>query len=96
MISCDFLCPAFCQCNYNFIKYELVIIFNKRSLTVFPEIMAIPCCQSTAIPRVSGLSEKDFHELYFVPAKPVIITDATDDWPARSWTIENLVCQSAS
>ena len=24
-------------------------------------------------------------------AKPVIITDATDDWPARTWTIPDLV-----
>eukprot|EP00092_Neocalanus_flemingeri_P006015 GFUD01006481.1.p1 GENE.GFUD01006481.1~~GFUD01006481.1.p1 ORF type:complete len:356 (-),score=94.78 GFUD01006481.1:45-1112(-) len=53
--------------------------------------MAISCCQSTPIPRVSSLSEKDFHDLYFVPAKPVIITDATEDWPARNWTIDNLV-----
>jgi len=53
--------------------------------------MAIACCQSTPIPRVSGLSEKEFHEDYFVAAKPVIITDATTDWPARNWTIESLV-----
>jgi len=53
--------------------------------------MSISCCESSPIPRVSALSEKDFHEKYFLPAKPVIITDATEEWPARNWTIENLV-----
>jgi len=53
--------------------------------------MSISCCESSPIPRVSALSEKDFHEQYFLPAKPVIITDATEEWPARNWTIENLV-----
>ena len=54
-------------------------------------MMAVPCCQSTLIPRVSGLSEKEFHRDYFLPARPVIITDATEDWPARQWTISSLV-----
>ena len=54
--------------------------------------MAVSCCQSSSvIPRVSSLSEKDFHDNYFLPAKPVIITDATEDWPARDWTIPALV-----
>jgi len=53
--------------------------------------MAVACCQSTVIPRVSGLSEKEFHQDYFLPARPVIITDATEDWPARQWTISSLV-----
>jgi len=43
------------------------------------------------IPRVSNLSEIDFHNEYFLKAKPVIITDATDDWPARNWTIPSLI-----
>jgi len=43
------------------------------------------------IERVSNLSEQDFHEQYFTKAKPVIITDATDGWPARQWTIPSLV-----
>ena len=53
--------------------------------------MAVACCQSTVIPRVSGLSEKEFHQDYFLAARPVIITDATEDWPARQWTISSLV-----
>ena len=54
--------------------------------------MAVSCCQSSSvIPRVSSLSEKDFHDNYFLPARPVIITDATEDWPARDWTIPALV-----
>jgi len=44
-----------------------------------------------SIPRVNNLSELDFHNEYFLKAKPVIITDATDDWPARNWTIPDLV-----
>ena len=54
--------------------------------------MAVPGCHSsTPIPRVSGLSEKEFHDSYFLSATPVIITDATEDWPARDWTIPDLV-----
>ena len=53
--------------------------------------MAVECCESRDIPRVSNLSEKQFHDEYFLPARPVIITDAMDDWPARSWTIPDLV-----
>jgi len=43
------------------------------------------------IPRVRNLSEIDFHNEYFLKAKPVIITDATDDWGARNWTIPSLI-----
>ena len=53
--------------------------------------MAVECCASVEIPRVSGLPEKQFHDEYFVRQRPVIITDAADDWPARSWTIPSLV-----
>jgi len=53
--------------------------------------MAVSACQSSPIPRVSDLSEEQFHTEYFLPARPVIITDATDDWPAREWTIDRLV-----
>lgn len=54
--------------------------------------MAVPgILSNTEIPRVSGLSELDFHNEYFVKAQPVIITDATEDWPARRWTIPNLM-----
>ena len=53
--------------------------------------MSVECCDSTPIPRVSAISEEEFHKHYFLPAKPVIITDATEDWPARNWTIESLV-----
>jgi len=53
--------------------------------------MALSCCQSDEIPRVSNLSEREFHDEYFLKARPVIITDATEDWPARSWTIPDLV-----
>jgi len=45
---------------------------------------------NTEIERVAGLSPEDFHRNYFVKAKPVIITDATDDWKARNWTVEAL------
>ena len=51
--------------------------------------MAVSCCQSQEIPRVSAsaLSPAQFHAEYFLRARPVIITDAAEDWPARSWTI---------
>lgn len=45
---------------------------------------------SVEIERVAGLTPEDFHREYFVKARPVIITDATEDWPARKWTIQNL------
>ena len=55
--------------------------------------MAVSCCQSQEIPRVSAsaLSPAQFHAEYFLRARPVIITDAAEDWPARSWTIPGLV-----
>ena len=53
--------------------------------------MAVESCKSREIKRVNNLSEKEFHDEYFLAAKPVIITDATDNWPARSWTIPDLV-----
>ena len=53
--------------------------------------MAVESCISREIKRVNNLSEKEFHDEYFLAAKPVIITDATENWPARSWTIPDLV-----
>ena len=45
------------------------------------------------IPRISKhiLSTADFQSRYFKTALPVIICEATDDWPCRKWTIESLV-----
>ena len=45
------------------------------------------------IPRVShnDLTFDDFYENYFLLASPVIITGATEHWPARKWTIPNLM-----
>jgi len=46
--------------------------------------MAVPGIKAnTEIPRVANLTEIDFHQQYFLKAKPVIITDATEDWGAR-------------
>merc|ERR1719369_299843 len=54
--------------------------------------MSVPGIRSNkVIERVNNLSELDFHNQYFCKAKPVIITDATDGWPARNWTIPDLV-----
>jgi len=54
--------------------------------------MAVPGIKAnTEIPRVANLTEIDFHQQYFLKAKPVIITDATEDWGARQWTIQSLV-----
>ena len=50
-------------------------------------------CQNVEIARVCAddLSPEEFHARYFRAAKPVVITGATDDWPARDWTIDRLV-----
>jgi len=54
--------------------------------------MAVPQCRSNhEIPRVSSLSGSDFLTHYFQTATPVILTDMTENWPARQWTIEGLV-----
>ena len=47
------------------------------------------------IPRVpaSDLPVSQFREQYFRQAKPVIITGTTDNWPARQWTVENLMAR---
>lgn len=36
------------------------------------------------IERVSNISHEDFRNNYFLPRKPVILTDATKNWPAVS------------
>jgi len=54
--------------------------------------MCVPCCKSNSeIPRASNLSPEEFHRDYFLKARPVIITDATEDWPARKWSLDGLV-----
>jgi hypothetical protein len=41
----------------------------------------------TRVPRVSGLSEKEFLERYYAANRPVIIEDVVGEWPACSkWT----------
>ena len=56
-------------------------------------IQPVAHCDNVEIERLSAneLSPADFHTKYFRLAKPVVITGATDQWPARKWTIENLV-----
>ncbi len=51
------------------------------------------CASCVEIPRVpaSLLSPDQFHADYFLRARPVVITGATDAWPARDWTVEGLV-----
>jgi len=58
-----------------------------------PMIQPVAHCDNVEIERLSAseLSPADFHTKYFRLAKPVVITGATDQWPARAWTIENLV-----
>ncbi|TRY64207.1 hypothetical protein TCAL_11500 [Tigriopus californicus] len=55
--------------------------------------VASVCAAYTEIPRVSfvDLSTPEFIERYFLQAKPVVITGATETWPARDWTIANLM-----
>lgn len=41
------------------------------------------------IPRVSGISKEAFKTNYLEPAKPVVITDMVDNWPAKEkWTLD--------
>ena len=57
--------------------------------------MAVKGCSfNSEILRVnaSDLSEEDFNTKYFQQAKPVIICEATNDWPARkTWSIQALM-----
>ena len=54
--------------------------------------MAVPQCRSNAeIPRVPCHGAEDFYRDYFLPARPVILTGMTEDWPCRDWTIDSLV-----
>lgn len=46
--------------------------------------------RESEVPRVEKLSYRDFVHDFQRPRRPVIITDATRDWPARSWTPEDL------
>jgi hypothetical protein len=45
------------------------------------------------IPRRAGLCADDFLEQYIVAQRPVVLTDLTGDWPARSWTWESLTAR---
>ena len=51
------------------------------------------CAHHSEIPRVSArdLDADAFQREYFRQCRPVVICDATDDWPARKWTISGLV-----
>ena len=57
--------------------------------------MAVEGCRyNSEIPRIpaNDLSVEDFNSQYFKQAKPVIITDATTEWPAvKFWTIQSLI-----
>ena len=46
--------------------------------------------KNVEIPRVANLTPERFHREFFTKARPVIITDAAEDWPCREWTIEGL------
>lgn len=45
---------------------------------------------SEEIPRVEAPDPETFHREYFLRARPVVITGATEHWPARGWTVEGL------
>ena len=51
------------------------------------------CAHHSKIPRVSArdLDADVFQREYFQECRPVVICDATDEWPARRWTIQSLV-----
>ena len=57
--------------------------------------MAVNGCRfNSEIPRVSAsdLSVEDFNTQYFLQARPVIITEATSEWPSiKFWTIQSLI-----
>ena len=55
--------------------------------------LASACASCTPIPRVAAedLTSQRFQQEFFSRARPVVITGATDGWPAREWTIDNLV-----
>lgn len=56
--------------------------------------MAVTGCKSNSeIPRASicDLTWEGFEIQFFKQARPIIITDLTDDWPCRSWTIQSLM-----
>ena len=52
--------------------------------------MAVAGVKNVEIPRVANLTPERFHREFFTKARPVIITDAAEDWPCREWTIEGL------
>merc|ERR1712032_943775 len=52
--------------------------------------MAVAGVKNMEIPRVADLSPEQFHREFFTKERPVIITDAAEDWPCRQWTIEGL------
>eukprot|EP01027_Heterolobosea_sp_BB2_P017534 GEZU01024822.1.p1 GENE.GEZU01024822.1~~GEZU01024822.1.p1 ORF type:complete len:316 (+),score=87.76 GEZU01024822.1:57-1004(+) len=46
------------------------------------------------IERRSGLSLEEFTREYFIPNKPVILTDVMNDWPAMTeWTKEKMIAK---
>ena len=57
--------------------------------------MAVNGCRfNSEIPRIpaSDLSVDDFNTQYFQQARPVIITEATTNWPSvKFWTIQSLI-----
>ena len=58
--------------------------YTQTAPTSFP--VAIPGDTLPPPPRRSGLSRRQFIDEYQRPRLPVILTDATQNWPAHSWT----------
>jgi hypothetical protein len=72
---------------YTIVKFLILKKFEFLFMIIFRQILWIQ--SQIRIQRMWILNY-----LLTVPtlqAKPVIITDATEDWPARSWTINSLV-----
>src|SRR5687767_11880946 len=45
------------------------------------------CVSGLEVPKKSRLSYSEFAEQFLFPNKPVVVTDAMDDWPAlKRWT----------
>src|SRR5438045_3990797 len=53
------------------------------------EVQAILSTQFPQVDRCSNLSRREFRREYLYPGRPVVITDVTESWPARSrWSLE--------
>ncbi|XP_072384835.1 bifunctional arginine demethylase and lysyl-hydroxylase JMJD6 [Diabrotica undecimpunctata] len=78
-----FFCYVLYKNSDIFYNSECLIEMPADASKIFREPENCDFCKNiTHVTKVSRISPEDFYEMYNRPAKPVVIIDAVEDWPA--------------